>query len=98
MGVTDVNIVGFNVLNGRMWHLPDGTVWSFASKGLQTELRINARPRLLSVLHPLLHSKVTNVMQYPLPAAAQRGTDQVISDLEWCGIITHTHSPYNSPV
>lgn len=47
---------------------------------------------------PLPSSKVTNVQQYPLPAAALTGIDGVVTELEKRGIVKRTHSPYNSPV
>lgn len=52
----------------------------------------------LEVSIPFPLSKITNVKQYPLSAAAQSGIDGVVKDLENQGIITRAHSPYNSPV
>lgn len=45
---------------------------------------------------PLPSSKVINIQQCLLPAAAQGGTDGVVTDLEQRDILTHL--PYNSPV
>ncbi|KAK4810584.1 hypothetical protein QYF61_007321 [Mycteria americana] len=46
----------------------------------------------------LPESKITNVPQYPISAAARNGISEVIADLEKRQIISRTHSPYNSPV
>ena len=53
---------------------------------------------LLQTLKPLPPSKVTNIRQYPSPAAALMGIDGVVTELEKRGIIKRIHSPYNSPV
>ena len=37
---------------------------------------------LLQMSTPLSSSKITNMRQYPLPAAAHLGAEKVISDLE----------------
>lgn len=95
VGASHSNLLGFDVLRGRMWKFPDGTAWSFAGrkKGLDT-----VKLGLLETSIPLPPSKITNVRQYPLPAAALAGADGVVSDLEKRNIIQRTHSPYNSPV
>ena len=77
------NILGFGVLNGRTWCLPNGNVWSFISN-------INPKPgrnreatvRVLRTAPALPDSKITNVLQYPISAAAQNGISEVIADLE----------------
>ncbi|KAK4825914.1 hypothetical protein QYF61_003409 [Mycteria americana] len=43
-------------------------------------------------------ARVTDVRQYPSPAAALMGIDGVVTELEKRGIIKRTHSPYNSLV
>jgi len=95
VGAAHTNLLGFDLLHGRVWKLPDGTMWSFAGheKGLGT-----VALSLLETSIPLPPSKITNVRQYPLPAAALTSIDGVVVELEKRGIIETTHSPYNSPV
>lgn len=52
----------------------------------------------LTLTPPLPDSKITNVPQYPISAAAQNRVSEVTADLEKRQIITSTHFPYNSPV
>jgi len=83
-------------LYGRVWKLPDGSVWSFSGR----EIKQN-EPKKINLLEmsiSLPSSKITNKKQYTLPAAAQSGIDGVVKDLENRGILTRTHSPHNSPV
>ncbi|GAB0208371.1 pol-like protein ENS-3 [Grus japonensis] len=102
VGAANTNILGFDVLHGRVWKLPDGSVWSFAGRGdgeiAWLEEDETKAINLLEMSIPLPPSRITNVKQYPLPAAAHSGIDGVVTDLEKRGIITRTHSPYNSPV
>jgi len=83
-------------LYGRVWKLPDGSVWSFARQ----EIKQNdpKKPNLLEMSISLPSSKVTNTKQCTLQAAEQLGIDGVVREFENQGIITPTHSPYNSPV
>ncbi|KAK4811160.1 hypothetical protein QYF61_019791 [Mycteria americana] len=93
------NILGFDVLNGRTWRLPNGSVWSFGSNIDPNPSRNReAAVRALRAAPALPESKITNVPQYPLSAAARNGISEVIADLEKRQIISRTHSPYNSPV
>ncbi|GAB0206094.1 pol-like protein ENS-3 [Grus japonensis] len=102
VGAASTNTLGFNLLYGRVWKLPDGSVWSFAGRGDgQIAWLEDDGPKAINLLEmsvPLPPSKITNVKQYPLPAAAHSDIDGVVTDLEKRGIITRTHSPYNSPV
>ncbi|KAK4810669.1 hypothetical protein QYF61_007469, partial [Mycteria americana] len=93
------NILGFDVLNGRTWRLPNGSVWSFGSNINPNPSRNReAAVRALHAAPALPESKITNVPQYPISAAARNGISEVIADLEKRQIISRTHSPYNSPV
>uniref|UniRef100_A0A8C3K9U4 ribonuclease H n=1 Tax=Calidris pygmaea TaxID=425635 RepID=A0A8C3K9U4_9CHAR len=93
------NILGFDILNGRTWCLPDGSVWSFGSNtDLNPCRNQEAAVRVLRAAPVLPESKITNVPQYPISAAAREGISEVIADLEKRQIISRTHSPYNSPV
>ena len=69
VGAAPTNILGFDLLHGRVWKLPNGTVWSFArhEKGLALSL--------LETSIPLPPSKITNVRQYPLPTTTLTGID-----------------------
>ncbi|GAB0208996.1 pol-like protein ENS-3 [Grus japonensis] len=102
IGAANTNILGFDVLYGRVWKLPDGSLWSFAGQGdgeiAWLEEDETKAINLLEMSIPLPPSRITNVKQYPLPAAAHSGIDGVVTDLEKRGIITRTHSPYNSPI
>ncbi|KAK4810566.1 hypothetical protein QYF61_004529 [Mycteria americana] len=93
------NILGFDVLNGRTWRLPNGSVWSFGSNIDPNPSRNReAAVRALRAAPALPESKITNIPQYPLSAMARNGISEVIADLEKRQIISRTHSPYNSPV
>ncbi|KAK4806990.1 hypothetical protein QYF61_000319 [Mycteria americana] len=93
------NILGFDVLNGRSWSLPNGSVWSFGSNIDPNPSRNReAAVRALRAAPALPESQITNVPQYPISAAARNGISEVIADLEKRQIISKTHSPYNSPV
>ncbi|KAK4810621.1 hypothetical protein QYF61_007358 [Mycteria americana] len=93
------NILGFDVLNGRTWRLPNGSVWSCGSNIDPNPSRNReAAVRALRAAPALPESQITNVPQYPLSAAARNGISEVIADLEKRQIISRTHSPYNSPV
>ncbi|KAK4819549.1 hypothetical protein QYF61_007060 [Mycteria americana] len=93
------NILGFDVLNGRTWRLPNGSVWSFGSNIDPNPSRNREAPvRALCAAPALPESKITNVLQYPISAAARNGISEVIADLEKRQISSRTHSPYNSPV
>jgi len=94
--VANTNILGFDLSYGRVWKLPDGSVWSFA--GRETKQNEPKKINLLEMSISLPPSKITNTKQYTLPAAVQSGIDRVVKDLENRGIITRTYSPYNSPV
>ncbi|GAB0209671.1 pol-like protein ENS-3 [Grus japonensis] len=102
VGAANTNILGFDVLSGRVWKLPDGSLWSFAGRGdgeiAWLEEDETKAINLLEMSIPLPPSRITNVKQYPLPAAAHSGIDGVVTDLEKRGVITRTHSPYNSPI
>ena len=93
-GAADTNILGFGILREQMWRLPDGTVWSFVSNKKEAGI---VKLSLSQTPIPLPPSKITNVRQYPPPAALM-GIDGVVTDLEKRGILKRTHSPYNSPV
>ena len=56
------NILGFDVLPGKRWYLPDGRVWSFGGRGTKA-----THVRTLQVAPALPQTKVTHVSQYPLP-------------------------------
>jgi len=73
------NLLGFDLLHGRVWKLLDGTVWSFAGheKGLDT-----VALSLLETSIPLPPSKITNVRQYPLSTTTLTGIDGVVVRLE----------------
>ncbi|KAK4810748.1 hypothetical protein QYF61_007722 [Mycteria americana] len=93
------NILGFDVLKGRTWRLPNGSVWSFGSNIVPNPSRNReAAVRALRAAPALPESKITNVPQYPMSAAARNGISEVIADLEKRQIISRTLSPYNSPV
>jgi len=79
VGAAHTNLLGFDLLHGQVWKLPDGTVWSFAEheKGLGT-----IALSLLETSIPLPPSKITSVQQYPLPAAALAGIEGVVVKLE----------------
>lgn len=102
VGTAKVNILRFDLLGGRTWHLPNGPVWSFAHwpKGMfpQTPKAESPNLSLLEISIPLPPSRITNVKQYPLPTAALKGIDVIVKDLEQRGIIARIHSPYNSPI
>ena len=52
----------FDVLNGRIWHLPDGTVWSFGSNvDPNPDTNREATVRVLCAAPTLRESKITNV-------------------------------------
>ena len=85
------NILGFDVLASKQWCLPDGRVWSFGGRGIGT---VHVKTLQVALLLP--QSKVTCVLQCSLPIAAKQGILEVINDLEKGGIISRTHSPYNS--
>lgn len=70
-------------------------LWSSATHERDSD---TVKLNLLQTSIPLHPSKITNVRQYPLPAAAFMGIDRVVTELEERGIIKRTHSPYNSPV
>ncbi|KAK4807063.1 hypothetical protein QYF61_018404 [Mycteria americana] len=79
--------------------LPNSSVWSFGSNIDPNPSRNReAAVRALRAAPALPESKITNVPQYPLSAAARNGISEVIADLEKRQIISRTHSPYNSPV
>ncbi|KAK4816905.1 hypothetical protein QYF61_024915 [Mycteria americana] len=86
------NILGFDILAGKQWRRPNGSLWSFGSRGAGT-----ARIRTLQSAPALPPSKVICISQYPLPSPAKRGIMEVINDLEKRQIISCTSSPYNSP-
>lgn len=102
VGAVPTNILGFNLLYGRTWKLPEGSVQSFAGQGDEEIEWFNEDEpnsiNLLEISIPLSPSKIINVIRYPLLAAVHLGIDGVVSDFEKRGIITHMHSPYNSPV
>lgn len=102
IGAANSNVLGFDLLYGRTWKLPDGSVWSFTRQGdgeiVWFEEDEPNSIHLLEMSIPLPPCKITNVRQYPLPAAAHLDIDRVVSGLEERGIITRMHSPYNSPV
>lgn len=59
------NILGFDVLNGRTWHLPYGSMWSFGSNvSLNSDRSWEATVHVLHTAPALHDSKITNVMQY----------------------------------
>ena len=60
------NILGFDVLAGKQWYLPNGRVWSFEGRGAEA-----IHVRTLQVAPALLQSKVTHVYQYLLPATTK---------------------------
>lgn len=94
------NILGYDILQGKTWQLPDGTVWSFgtAETSRSNLFGKNRRVKLLKMAPILPVSTVTNVKQYPIPLAAKQGITEVIKNLEQRDIIFRTHSAYNSPV
>lgn len=95
VGAAYTNILGFDILHGCMWKLPDGTVWSFATHQRDSG---TMRLSLLQTSIPLSPAKIINDRQYLLSAAALMGIDGVVTELEKRGIIKRTHSPYNSLV
>ncbi|KAK4819569.1 hypothetical protein QYF61_007080, partial [Mycteria americana] len=93
------NILGFDVLNGRTWRLPNGSVWSFGSNMDPSPARNReAAVRALRAAPAVPESKIANIPQYPISAAARNGISEVIADLEKRQISSRTHSPHNSPV
>ena len=54
------NILGFDVLAGKQWCLPDGRVWSFGGRA-----KGSVHVKTLQVAPSLPRSKVTCVSQYP---------------------------------
>jgi len=95
VGAAYTNILGFDILHGCMWKLPDGTVWSFATHQRDSG---TMRLSLLQTSIPSSPAKIINDRQYLLSAAALMGIDGVVTELEKRDIIKRTHSPYNSPV
>ena len=93
------NILGFGVLTGWNWHLPDGSVWSFGSSINPNPSRNwEATVRILHTAPALPDSKINSVPQYLISAAVQTGISEVIADLEKWHFIFITCSPYNAPI
>lgn len=87
------NILGYYILQGKNWQLPNGTVWSFGSAATSHSnlLGKNKKINLLRMSPILPASAVTNVKQYPIPPAAKQGINEVIKNLEQRHIIFRTH-------
>ena len=74
------NIVGFDVLNGQTWRLPNGGVWSFGSTSDPNAGRNReATARVLRAAPALPDSKITDISQCPISAAARNGFSEVIA-------------------
>lgn len=94
------SILGYDILQGKRWQLQDGTIWSFGSPETSRSNLFgkNRKIKLLKMAPILPVSAITNIKQYPIPLAAKKGIDAVITNLEQRNIIYRTHSPFNSPV
>jgi len=91
------NILGFDLSNRLTWCLPNGSVWSFGSNIRPNPTR--KRETAVCVIHAapaLPNSKITNILQYLISAAARNGISEVIAYLKKQQIISRTHSPYSS--
>ena len=95
VGAAYTNILRFDILHGQMWKLPDETVRSFATHQRDSG---TVKLSLLQTSISLPPTKITNVRQYLLSAAALTGIDGVVTELEERCIIKRTHSPYSSLV
>lgn len=80
VGAVPTNILGFNLLYGRTWKLPEGSVQSFAGQGDEEIEWFNEDEpnsiNLLEISIPLSPSKIINVIRYPLLAAVHLGIDR----------------------
>ena len=77
IGAANTNILGLDLLDGKTWKLPDGSVWSFTGRGEgEREWFEEDEPKSIHLLQmsvSLSPSKITNMRQDPLPAAAHLG-------------------------
>jgi len=87
VAAANTNILGFDLLYGRVRKFPSGSVWRFARQ------EIKQNNKYIRNVHIF-----TTIKNYTISAAAQLGVEGVVKGLENRGMITCTHSPYNSLV
>lgn len=71
------NILGYNILKGKVWQLPSGNVCSFGpTKTPYSTFSGKKEENLLKIAPVLPASAVTNIKQYPIPPAAKEGANE----------------------